>query len=70
MNFADAGLMQQLYCKINLNESLNNMIHIHFDKLTAQASMFYESAVSDKLPGFKYGNIDIYLIIIYLLIFI
>jgi len=56
MNFADAGLMQQLYTKINTNETLNNMIHIHFDRYIGQASMFYESAVSDKLPGFKYGK--------------
>lgn len=56
MNFADCGLMHQLYNKVNLNETLGNEIHIHFDKYIAQASMFYENAVSDKLPGFKYGN--------------
>ncbi len=57
MNFADAGLIQQMYCKVNANASFNNLIHIHLDKYKAQASMFFEGVVNDKLSGLHYGKL-------------
>jgi hypothetical protein len=56
MNVADAELIQEMYTKVLANETIsNNMIHIHFDKLKGQASLFYEGVLSDKLSGFHFG---------------
>lgn len=53
-NLADSCLLYQLYQKVVNEESFSNMIHIHFDKYKAQASLYFEGVINDKITGFNY----------------
>jgi hypothetical protein len=53
-NLADACLLYSLYEKILKEESFGNIIHIHFDKIKTQASLYFEGVINDKISGLNY----------------
>lgn len=55
-NFADACLLYLIYDKILIEEKFGNIIHIHFDKLKTQASLYFEGVINDKISGLNYES--------------
>ena len=55
-NLADICIMNQIYNKIHLEESFNNIIHLHFDKRIYQLSMYMEGVINDRITGLTFDT--------------
>ena len=54
-NLADSCLIYLIYQKSIKQISFNNIVYIHFDKIRAQASMFFEGVITDNVSSLEYG---------------
>ena len=55
-SFSDGCLLYNLYEKLVHDRKFNNIIHIHFDKIKSQVSLFFEGIFHDKISGFNYDT--------------
>lgn len=55
-SLADSCLLYSLYDKLLRDEKLNTIVHIHFDRVKAQFSLFYMGIFHNKTFGFVYDN--------------
>lgn len=55
-SLSDSCLLYTLYEKLIDDKKFNNIIHIHFDKIKPQVSLFFEGIFHDKISGFNYDN--------------
>lgn len=53
-NLADACLINEIYGKIINEEQFNNIVHIHFDRLKSQLSMYMEGVINDRISGLNF----------------